>query len=479
MGKPKDSKKLLEMAKRSPQSVEAERMVLGAILLEQNAMNKVADILKADYFYEEKHQYIFKAMLSLYESREPIDAVTLFDELQKNGDLEKIGGASYIAQLSQDISSITNVEYHARIVLEKWILREIITVAVQIAGLAYEDASDVFEILDKAEEKIFSISQQSLKESYKDMKEAMRETIEYIEAIHSSKLSNIAVPTGFTQLDEILGGFQKSDLVIIAARPSMGKTAFALSLARNAAVDHNKAIAVFSLEMSTIQLVTRLISAETRINAHDIRTGKFNPSDGQKISRTSEKLRKAKIFIDDTPAQTILEIRAKARRLKQEHKIDMIIIDYLQLITAGFRPDQREREISLISRSLKALAKELNIPVVALSQLNRAVEQRHDKRPMLSDLRESGSIEQDADVVILLYRPEVYRPDEETDKEGNLIQGIAEIIVAKHRNGPIGDVKLRFIKDYARFENLELFHEDIPESIRTETNEGNTEDLPI
>ena len=476
MSKKTDVEKLKSISKQPPQAVEVERYVLGAVLLDENALNKIIDILKPEYFYERKHSVIFKTMLSLYRSQEPIDSVTLFEELRKAGDLEKAGGAAYITQLTQDVSSAANVEYHARIVLEKWILRELITTSIDIADMAFQGGEDVFDILDHAETKIFNISQESFKESYKDMKSAVKETIEYIEAIHSRDIANIAVPTGFAGLDNLLGGFQKSDLIIVAARPSMGKTAFALSFARNAAIEHNVPIAIFSLEMSTTQLVTRLISAEARINAHLIRTGKFKASDGQKISRTADKLINAPIFIDDTPAQSVLEIRAKARRLKQEHKIGMVVIDYLQLMTAGTKIESREREISLISRSLKALAKELNIPVVALSQLNRAVEQRHDKRPMLSDLRESGSIEQDADVVIFLYRPEVYNL---TDKDGNSLEGIAEVIVAKHRNGPIGDEKLKFVKDYARFENLDLFHDDyVPEGGQSYPEE-NKEDLPI
>ncbi|RMG32484.1 MAG: replicative DNA helicase, partial [Methanobacteriota archaeon] len=296
--------------------------------------------------------------------------------------------------------------------------------------------------------------------------------------IHSRQIASFSVPSGFYALDDMLGGFQKSDLIIVAARPSMGKTAFALSAARNAAVEHKVPIAIFSLEMATIQLVTRLISAEARINAHQIRTGKFKAADGQKISRTAHKLSEAPIYIDDTPALSVLELRAKARRLKAEKNIGMIMIDYLQLMSAGTHFESREREISVISRSLKALAKELNIPVIALSQLNRAVEQRNDKRPMLSDLRESGSIEQDADVVLFLYRPEAYGIT--ADNDGNSTEGMAEVIVGKQRNGPVGDVKLRFIKDYARYENLELFRNELPPAPTEELPElPNEEDLPI
>ncbi len=310
------------------------------------------------------------------------------------------------------------------------------------------------------------------------MDKAVKEALELIEAIHSKNISTFSVPTGYFALDDILGGLQKSDLIVVAARPSMGKTALALSIARNAAIDHEVPIGVFSLEMSTIQLATRLISAEARINAHSIRTGKFRAEDGAKISRTVHKLSKAPIFIDDTPAISILEIRAKARRLKNEKNIGMIIVDYMQLISPSYSSDSREREISMISRSLKSLAKELNIPVVALSQLNRAVEMRSDKRPQLSDLRESGSIEQDADVVVFLYRPEMYgiTTFPAGDLQGQSTEGIAEIIIGKQRNGPTGEVKLKFMKDYTRFESLEIFRDTVPQI--SETVEPG-EDLPI
>jgi replicative DNA helicase len=308
------------------------------------------------------------------------------------------------------------------------------------------------------------------------MEKAVKEALELIEAIHSKSLANVSVPSGFFALDDLLGGFQKSDLIIVAARPSMGKTAFALSFARNAAIDHGIPIGIFSLEMSTVQLATRLISAEARINAHSIRTGKFKAEDGAKISRTVHKLTSAPMYIDDTPGLSILEMRAKCRRLKAEKNVGMIIVDYLQLMSAGRHLDSREREISLISRSLKNLAKEINVPVVALSQLNRAVESTSDKRPMLSHLRESGSIEQDADVVLFLYRPEVYGITAYPD--GSPTEGVGEVIVGKQRNGPIGDVKLRFLKDYARFENLDLLHGELPqyEQALPPMEEG---DLPI
>lgn len=456
-----------------PQAVEVERAILGAIMLEREAIDKVASVVQSECFYDKKNQLIFDAMLSLYESNEPIDSVSLYEELKKNNKIEAVGGPVYISKLSQNISSAANVDYHARIVLEKWILRKLINSSMEIATSAYKGNEDVFDILDSAEAKIFEITEAGLKESYKTMDRAVREAIEHIEAIHSKNISSFSVPTGFFGLDDMLGGFQKSDLIIIAARPSMGKTAFALSAARNAAVDNQVPIAVFSLEMATIQLVIRLICAEARINAHSVRTGKFKAEDGPRISRTAHKLSQAPIYIDDTPGQTVLEIRAKARRLKSEKNIGLIIIDYLQLMSSSTRMDSREREISTISRSLEALAKELNVPVIALSQLNRAVESRSDKRPQLSDLRESGSIEQDADVVIFLNRPEYYGITQFAD--GETTEGIAEIIVGKQRNGPTGDVRLKFLKDFARFENLDLFHSSFEQQISS----SEEEDLPI
>jgi replicative DNA helicase len=457
----KKLQKLQSAAKQPPSATEVEMSVLGAMLLENEAVPKAVEILKPESFYEKKNRVIFEAMSSLYEADEPIDTVSVYEELKKSGKVDQSGGAAYLSKLTQDISSAANIDYHARIVLEKWILRQLITASMDIAHNAYEASEDVFDLLDQAETKIFQISEEGIKESFKSMEKAVKEALELIEAIHAKNISTFSVPSGFFELDELLGGFQKSDLIIIAARPSMGKTAFAMSAARNAAIDYNIPIGIFSLEMSTIQLATRLISAEARINAHNVRTGKFRAEEGAKISRTVHKLSKAPIYIDDTPGISILELRAKARRLKNEKNAGLIIVDYLQLVNPSSSMESREREISLISRSLKSLAKELNLPVVALSQLNRAVESRSDKKPMLSDLRESGSIEQDADVVVFLYRPEVYNITSYTSGEmqGESTEGLAEIIVGKQRNGPIGEVKMRFIKDYARFESLERFRQ--------------------
>lgn len=452
-----DIDRLKAVAMQPPSAVEVEVAVLGAMLLDNDAVPKAIEVLRSECFFDKRNRIVFDAMTSLYQSNEPIDTVSLYEELKKEAKIEEVGGAVYLSKLSQDISSAANIDYHARVVLEKWILRQLISTSMDIAGAAYQGNEDVFDLLDAAESKIFKISEQGTKESFKSMDRAVKEALELIEAIHSKSISSFSVPSGFFALDDLLGGFQKSDLIIVAARPSMGKTAFAMSAARNAAVDHNIPVAIFSLEMATIQLATRLISAEARINAHSVRTGKFKAEDGAKISRTVHKLSKAPIYIDDTPAISVLELRAKARRLKNEKNVGMIVIDYLQLLSSHVHMESREREISTISRSLKALAKELNIPVMALSQLNRAVEARHDKKPMLSDLRESGSIEQDADVVLFLYRPEVYQITQFPN--GDSTEGCAEIIVGKQRNGPVGDARLKFMSDYARFENLDVFHQ--------------------
>jgi len=462
--------------KQPPSAVDVEVAILGAMMLSPEAVPKVIENLQPDCFFDKRNSIIYEAMLSLFESNEPIDSVSLYEELKKNNQIESCGGPVYISKLAQDVSSAANVEYHSKVVLEKWILRKLISASMDIATEAYKGTEDVFDILDIAEKTIFEITEAGLKESYKGMERAVQEAIEHIEAIHSRELASFSVPTGFYELDDMLGGFQKSDLIIVAARPSMGKTAFALSAARNSAIDHNVPIAIFSLEMATIQLVIRLICAEAKINAHNVRTGNFKAADGPRISRTANKLREAPIYIDDTPGQNVLEIRAKARRLKAEKNIGLIIIDYMQLMTGASKSQSREQEISTISRSLKTLAKELNVPVIALSQLNRAVESRTDKRPQLSDLRESGSIEQDADVVIFLSRPEYYGLTQFADGEST--EGIAEVIVGKQRNGPTGDVRLKFVKEFARFENLDVFHSSF-DGLEPDQQPSQDDDMPI
>jgi replicative DNA helicase len=438
---------------KPPAAPEIEAAVLGAMLIDKGAVPRAIELLNTNSFYLREHRLIFDAMVSLFETGDPVDTVTLYEELKKREQAEEVGGAVYLSRLSQNISSAANIEFHAKIILEKEILRGLITSSHEIARAAYQGTEDAFEILDQAERKIFEITETHLKRTFTTMDRAVRDALEYIEAIHSNTKQKFSVPTGFYELDEMLGGFQKSDLIIIAGRPSMGKTALALTLARNAAVDHKIPVGIFSLEMATIQLIIRMLCAEGRLNAHLVRTGKLPTEEGVKLSKNAHRLIESPLYIDDSPAQSVLEIRAKARRLKAEKNIGMIIIDYLQLMQGPANAESREREISHISRSLKSLAKELNIPVIALAQLNRAVESRQDKRPQLSDLRESGSIEQDADVVIFLNRPEIYGIKSFAD-DGTTTEGVAEVIIGKQRNGPTGDLRLAFIKEYARFENL-------------------------
>lgn len=436
-----------------PQAVDVEMSVLGAMLLEKEAVSRTLEIIDETSFYKPAHQEIFKAIVSLFEKNEAADSITVAEELRRMGKLDAIGGPLYISDLTMRVTSSANVEYHAKIVLEKALLRNLITASTEITSRAFTEQDDALDLLDEAENKIFQISEKRMKKSFVPMKEAVFSTMELLESIHGAHSGVTGVPSGFTALDNMTGGFQNSDLIIVAARPSMGKTAFVLSLSRNAAIDHNKPIGFFSLEMSSQQLVLRLICAEARVDAHSVRTGRLPEEQWRHLSTRIGKLYNAKIFIDDTPALSILELRAKARRLKAEHNVSMIVIDYLQLMQGPKNAQSREQEISMISRSLKALAKELNIPIIALSQLNRAVETTADKRPTLANLRESGAIEQDADVVLFIHRPEKYNIMEEAGKS---TQGIAEIIIGKQRNGPTGEVELTFINQYARFENLAL-----------------------
>ena len=427
--------------------------VIGAMLLEKEAISRTLEILDETAFYKPAHQIIFNALISLFEKNEAADSITVVEELRRMGKLDAVGGPLYISDLTMRVTSAANVEYHAKIVLEKALLRNLISASTEITSRAFNEQDDALDLLDEAENKIFQISEKRMKKSFIPMKEAVFSTMEMLESIHGTHSGVTGVPSGFTVLDNMTGGFQSSDLIIVAARPSMGKTAFVLSLARNAAVDHDKAIGFFSLEMSSQQLVLRLICAEARVDAHSVRTGRLPEEQWRHLSTRIGKLYNAKIFIDDTPALSILELRAKARRLRAEHNINMVIIDYLQLMQGPKNAQSREQEISMISRSLKALSKELNIPVVALSQLNRAVETTTDKRPTLANLRESGAIEQDADVVLFIHRPEKYGLSRD---DGSSAEGVAEIIIGKQRNGPTGEVELAFINQYARFENLAL-----------------------
>jgi replicative DNA helicase len=441
-----------------PQAVDIEMAVLGAMLLEKEAIAKALEVLDETAFYKPAHISIFKAMIGLFERSEPVDLITLSEELRRRGELEKIGGEYYLTELTTKVTSAANVEYHAHIVLEKALMRQLIATSSEAINRAYSDTEDALDLLDQAEQRIFDISEQRMKKTFISMNTAVHSTMELLQGIHGKHNGVTGVPSGFSDLDNLTGGFQKSDLIIVAGRPSQGKTALVLSIARNAAVLHDKSVGFFSLEMSSQQLVMRLICAEARVDAHKVRTGRLPEDEWRKLSTSVGRLYKAKIFIDDTPALGILELRAKARRLKAEHNIDFIVVDYLQLMQGPKAAQSREQEISAISRSLKALAKEINVPVLALSQLNRAVENRSDKRPALADLRESGAIEQDADVVMFVHRPEMYGIQEEG---GEPTEGLAQIIVGKQRNGPTDTVKLSFIKQYARFENYKPLSVDM------------------
>jgi replicative DNA helicase len=405
-------------------------------------------------FYAEKNRKIFQAITTLFERNEPADSITVAEELRRRNQLDSVGGEAYLVELTMKVTSGANVEYHARIVLEKAILRKLIFETGTIAGRAFQQSDDAFDLLDQAEQAIFKISEWRLKKSFVSMDRAVHDTLEMLESIHGQHGGVTGVPTGFRDLDTLTGGWQKSDLIIVAGRPSSGKTAFALSLAANASMHRSKptTVGIFSLEMSTQQLIMRVLCAEARVDAHAVRTGRLPDDDWKSLSMAAGRVAKAKLFIDDTAGLGILELRAKARRLKAEHNAGLIIVDYLQLMQGPKNAENREKEISAISRSLKGLAKELNIPVIALSQLSRAVEGRTDKRPILSDLRESGAIEQDADVVLFVHRPEMYT-DPHSDKAEE-VRGKAELIIGKQRNGPIDDVSLAFVHRYARFENL-------------------------
>lgn len=440
-----------------PQAVEIEASVLGAMLIEKEAIAKTVEVLDEQAFYKPAHTLIYKAIIALFERSEPVDLITLTEELRRRGDLERSGGEVYLADLTANVTSAANVEYHAHIVLEKSLMRQLIAASSDVMSKAFKDSEDALGLLDQAEQQIFHISEQRMKKSFISMSNAVHKTMALLESIHGSHTGVTGVPSGFTDLDNLTGGFQPSDLIIVAGRPSQGKTALVLSLARNAAVVHDASIGFFSLEMSSQQLVMRLMCAEARVDAHKVRTGRLPEDEWRKLSVSVGRLYKAKIFIDDTPGLGILELRAKARRLKAEHDVSMIVVDYLQLMSGPRNAQSREQEISAISRSLKGLAKELNIPVIALSQLNRAVEARSDKKPALADLRESGAIEQDADVVLFVHRPEMYGLE---TVDGEATEGLAELIIGKQRNGPTDTVRLQFIKQYARFENRLQFPRD-------------------
>lgn len=439
-----------DLRKLPPQSIEAEMSILGGILVDNEAINRALEIITPDDMYRETHRKIMRAMIELNTRNEPCDLITLTSILKKKGELEEVGGGAYLATLVDYVPMAANIVYYCKIVKEKGITRKLISAATEIVSQGFEDQVDVEELLDNAQKVIFEISENKLRPAFYPVGAILKDTIKNIELLYEKKEHVTGVPTGFIDLDEMTAGFQGGDLIIVAGRPSMGKTAFALNIGQNAAIHAGKPypVAIFSLEMSKESLVTRLLCSEARIDASRLRTGHLIESDWEKLARGAGKLHEAKIFIDDTPAISVLEMRAKCRRMKAEHDIGLIMVDYLQLMRGSSNPESRQQEISEISRSLKALAKELNVPVVALSQLNRGLESRTDKRPMMSDLRESGAIEQDADVIMFVYRAEVY------DKENEELKGKAEIIIGKQRNGPIGIVDLVFRGEHTRFENL-------------------------
>ncbi len=445
------------LGKLPPQAVDLEEAVLGALMLEKDALSAVIDILKPEIFYKDSHQKIFQAIQVLFIKSSPVDILTVTAQLRQQGDLEMVGGAYYITELTNRVASAANIEYHARIISQKYIQRELIKISTEIINNAYEDTTDIFDLLDSAEKNLFEIAQNNLRRDSRKMDDIIRESLDSIEKLKDKVDGLTGVASGFTALDRITSGWQPSDLVIIAARPAMGKTAFVLSCARNAAVQFNKPVVVFSLEMSSVQLVNRLISGETEIEQEKIRKGNLAEWEWQQLHSKIGRLTEAPLFIDDTPALNIFEFRAKCRRLKAQYDIQLIIVDYLQLMhgKGDSKSGNREQEIGSISRALKSVAKELNVAVIALSQLSRAVENRpgSSKRPMLSDLRESGSIEQDADMVLFLYRPEYYGLEE--DEQGRSTAGIGEVIIAKHRNGEVGTVPLRFVGKYVKFVDLE------------------------
>lgn len=453
-----------DLGKVPPQALDMEEAVLGAIMLEKEAVITILDILKPESFYKDAHGKIFGAILDLSSKEHPVDLYTVTEELKAHNMLDEIGGPVYLTQLTSKVVSAAHVEYHARIVAQKYIQRELIRVATEIQNRSFDDTYDVTDLLDFSESELFQIAEGNIKREVSPINVVIKEAIKEIEEAGKREDALVGIPSGFTKLDRLTSGWQKSELIIIAARPSMGKTAFALSMARNMAIDHGKKIAIFSCEMSSIQLVNRLIIAETDIPGDKIKNGRLSEEEWKQLDRRIKKLVEAPIFIDDTPAISVFELRGKCRRLKAQHKLDLVIVDYLQLMSGPPDSGSREQEVSTISRSLKSIAKELNVPILALSQLNRSVEMRGGtKRPQLSDLRESGAIEQDADMVVFIHRQEKFGLF--TFEDGSSTKGIAEIILSKNRNGPVDDVKLRFVEEKAQFVDLEDYEiEDNPES---------------
>ena len=449
----------LEKGKIPPQATDLEEVVLGAMMIDKKGVDEVIDILNPDVFYKEAHQHIFEAINTLFVESQPVDLLTVSQQLKKMQKLELSGGEFYLIQLTQKVSSSAHIEFHARIILQKYIQRSLIKISNEIIEDSYNVSTDVFDLLDSAESKLYDITQGNIKRSSETAQDLVIQAKKKIEEI-ANKEGLSGIPSGFTEVDKLTSGWQPSDLIIIAARPGMGKTALTLSMARNIAVEHNVPVAFFSCEMSSVQLITRLISSETGLSSEKLRTGNLEKHEWEQLNVKVKGLEKAPLFIDDTPSLSIFDLRAKARRLASQHGVKIIMIDYLQLMTAGGGKNtgNREQEISTISRNLKALAKELNVPVIALSQLSRAVETRGgSKRPLLSDLRESGAIEQDADIVSFIYRPEYYKIEEWDDEQHTTTDGQGEFIVAKHRNGGLDEIRLKFVGHLGKFENLDTF----------------------
>jgi replicative DNA helicase len=450
---------LPDFGKVPPQAIDMEEAVLGAIMLEKEAVITVLDILKPESFYKDAHRKIFKAILDLNLREYPVDLYTVTEELRAHQELESVGGPVYLTQLTSKVVSAANVDYHSRIVAQKYIQRELIRVSTEIQTRSFDDTYDVTELLDYSENELFQIAEGNIKREVSPINVVIKEAIEEIEKAGKREDALVGTPSGFTKLDRLTSGWQKSELIIIAARPSMGKTAFALTMARNMSIDHGKNVAIFSCEMSSIQLANRLIIAETDIPGDKIRNGRLSEEEWKQLDTRIKKLVQASIYIDDTPAISIFELRAKCRRLMAQHKLDIVIVDYLQLMSGPDNAGSREQEVSNISRSLKSIAKELNVPIIALSQLNRSVEMRGGtKRPLLSDLRESGAIEQDADMVVFIHRQEKFGIT--AFEDGSSTKGIAEIILAKNRNGPVDDVRLRFREEKAQFVDIDEFDMD-------------------
>ena len=439
--------------KVQPQNLEAEVAVLGSMLLDREAISLAVETLNQSCFYKDAHKKIYSAITNLYDENKAVDLITIVEELKKTNSLEAVGGPAYITSIVSSIPTSANIVHYAKIVKEKMILRTLINSATQIVSGCYDSSQDVNSLLDKAEQLIFDIASKKVESRFATLKDIIKNSIETIDNLYQRKEHVTGIASGYTELDTMTAGFQPSDLIIVAGRPSMGKSAFASCIVEHVGVVEKQPIAFFSLEMSKEQLVQRLLCSHARVNAHKVRTGFLSQADWPRLVTAAGKLSEAPIYIDDSPGITVMELRAKARRLKSQYDIKFIVLDYLQLMEAQVSSDNRQQEISEISRSLKSLARELNVPVIAISQLSRAVEQRTDHRPQLSDLRESGAIEQDADVVVLLLREEYYNPTEEN-------KGLAEVIVAKQRNGPTGSFKLTFVHEYVRFENLASRNEE-------------------